>query len=473
MANGPHRMHKGRKLTPMKYLDALFNTASAKKRTLDKDALVRLLNTTPEAVQKFEQQYAYHILDQTPIQKMDRSNTPDMDQPNTLGPIIEGIVCDLVDQTKITTIKDRQIQIKIPETRKEVRITPEQVNTLPEVWRPQLCGNAYVADTNGESWPTVLWMYQKFLETNDIMFYHRFRQGLDLLNLDSILYEILGINPNSMEHWLPQAAQAAWDSETFAIPNTTFIKVPLPILQMSRLQYETLTTSTLNIIDRFAEKVFALDDNKAYFVKTGIFSSKYDVRNAHIPAGPEVHELGEYLVCISNQATQMASPLLTPVQYGAATSRTWAVRDWIPDTQNNPTIYRGLPLRTEYRCFVDFDTKELLAIVPYWEPELMKSRFGKLADEDNLDMLHDYAIYGAHEKTLMNRYWESKDIVADKITTFLNHVENLTGQWSIDIMQDDQFYLIDMATADTSALSHFVPKGRLKKRYIDWRPQLN
>lgn len=456
----------------MKYLDALFNTASAKKRTLDKDALVRLLNTTPEAVQKFEQQYAYHILDQTPIQKMERSDTPDMDQPKGLGPIIEGIVCDLVDQTEITTIKDQQIQIKVPESEKEIRITPKQVDAIPKPWRPQLCGNAYVRDA-GDSWSAVLWMYQKFLETNNIMFYHHFRQGLDLLDLDPILYEILGINPNSMEHWLPQAAQAAWDSETFAIPNTTFINVPLPILQMSRLQYETLTASTLNIIDRFAETVFALDDRNEYFVKTGIFSSKYDVRNAHIPAGPEVHELGQYLVCISNQATQMASPLLTPVQYGAATSRTWAVRDWIPDTQNNPTIYRGLPLRTEYRCFVDFDTKELLAIVPYWEPELMKSRFGKLADEDNLDMLHDYAIYGAHEKTLMNRYWESKDIVADKITTFLNHVENLTGQWSIDIMQDDQFYLIDMATADTSALSHFVPKGRLKKRYIDWRPKLN
>ena len=40
---------------------------------------------------------------------------------------------------------------------------------------------------------------------------------------------------------------------------------------------------------------------------------------------------------------------------------------------------------------------------------------------------------------------------------------NLTGQWSIDIMQNgDDFWLIDMARATESALVECVPKSKLK-----------
>lgn len=54
------------------------------------------------------------------------------------------------------------------------------------------------------------------------------------------------------------------------------------------------------------------------------------------------------------------------------------VRDFIPDTENNPTIYHGLPLHTEYRVFVDFNAtdpfEQVLGISPYWEPKTMKSK---------------------------------------------------------------------------------------------------
>lgn len=43
----------------------------------------------------------------------------------------------------------------------------------------------------------------------------------------------------------------------------------------------------------------------------------------------------------------------------------------------------------------------------------------------------------------------------------------------IDIMQNrDDFWIIDMATADTSALSSCVPAGKLKKSSEDWLPKL-
>jgi hypothetical protein len=45
---------------------------------------------------------------------------------------------------------------------------------------------------------------------------------------------------------------------------------------------------------------------------------------------------------------------------------------------------------------------------------------------------------------------------------------NLTGQWSVDIMQNgDDFWLIDMATADTSALKELIPY-KITERPVNW-----
>ena len=50
----------------------------------------------------------------------------------------------------------------------------------------------------------------------------------------------------------------------------------------------------------------------------------------------------------------------------------------------------------------------------------------------------------------------------------------LTGQWSMDIMQNgNDFYLIDMALAENSALKECVPKSLLKKVEEDWIPRIN
>lgn len=49
----------------------------------------------------------------------------------------------------------------------------------------------------------------------------------------------------------------------------------------------------------------------------------------------------------------------------------------------------------------------------------------------------------------------------------------LHGQWSIDIMQnDDDFYIIDMALAQDSALLFCVPEKRRKRIDENWLPTL-
>ena len=168
----------------------------------------------------------------------------------------------------------------------------------------------------------------------------------------------------------------------------------------------------------------------------------------------------------------MASPLCNPCIYGASTTNEWVVREFISDKENNPCIYKGLPLHTEYRVFVDCDKDQVIGIAPYWEPETMKQRFGHEEDANSPHQIHDYVIYKAHEQTLMSRYYENKDIVQSHIEEILPNLD-LNGQWSIDVMQNgNDFWIIDMALAEYSAFYNYVPEELRNPSEENWIPQL-
>lgn len=215
-------------------------------------------------------------------------------------------------------------------------------------------------------------------------------------------------------------------------------------------------------------KVFELDVNKKYFIKTGTYSSKFDFRNALVQGEKEVRELGEYLLFIHFQALQMASPMSKPVIYGVSTTNEWVVREFIEDVENNPKIYKGIPLRTEYRFFVDFDTKKLLGVSPYWREDVMIRSFKM--DPNVPHKKHYYVIYKTHEETLYKKYNDNVENLSNKVEELIQNM-NLNGQWSLDIMQNgEDFYVIDMASAIDSALSDCVPKGLLNKNPENWIP---
>ena len=164
----------------------------------------------------------------------------------------------------------------------------------------------------------------------------------------------------------------------------------------------------------------------------------------------------------------MCSPLCQPSIYGVSTTNEWVVREFIEDKEGNPTIYKGLPLHTEYRIFVDCDTKELIGYTPYWEPNTMKTRFGSGNDSISVHNKHDYVVYEAHEKTLMDRYNDNILKVCMEIQRLIKHL-NIIGQWSIDIMQNgDDFWIIDMAVAENSAFYNCIPKELRNPMEEDW-----
>ena len=450
-----------------------------KKISLTKDEIAKLLNTNPKALEEFEKAYnsvameSDNFFDINSRQAVEEHKN-NLSQVNISNDLVERIVEELVNKTAIWNFNGTEINTNNLTLNKEISyITNGDLKDIPLEERPMLTGNLMKTDLEpGTTSSALLYNYKQYLDTKNKQFYHMFRQGLDILDLDALTYEILGTNPNAMGYWLPNIIDTVLQNGFFKVPKTTIIKVPLTLLQLTRLEYNSLNAITLKIVDEYCKKVFDLQLDGDYFIKTGTYSSKFDFRNVRVTTPKEVNELGEYLLFIHFQANMMAGPLSRPSIYGVSTTNEWVVRDFIEDKENNGCIYHGLPLHTEYRVFVDFDTNEVLGISPYWKPDVMKKKFDEGFENENADLMHDAIIYRSMEETLMRRYEENKDLIISKVLELLPNA-NLCGQWSIDIMQNgNDFWLIDMALAINSALNECVPTNKLKPIKENWLPKI-
>lgn len=448
----------------------------------------RILKTSPEAYKEFEN--AYKTIDAVAVpgypinakqaaeEKQGIENSTALDISNLMSRIVK----ELESQTSIWRYNDGTVFSfsdsisEIPEP-----VTVEELNMVPRKFRPQLAGNVVCRKEDDHAGLWSVYWYNLAVngksERERKEAYSMFRKGLDILDPDPVSYKMIGMNVNSMGYWLPKMVNAIKEDGFFKIPDTTIIKIPLPLLQLTFLEYSDINRTTLDIVDDYCKKVFSLDETKEYFIKTGVFSSKYDFRNARVSGAKEVRELGEYLLYIHGFSRVVGGP----TSYGAATTNEWVVRDFIPDTENNPTIYHGLPLHTEYRVFVDFNATppfdQVLGISPYWEPKTMKNHFKPLAEDHRKmdpDAYHDYCTYSVAEEKLMKRYEENKEKVLDHVLNIVRCNEQMYGQWSMDIMQNgNDFWFIDMATASESALKECIPKGKLRKMEENWIPEIS
>ena len=448
-----------------------------KNRTMSRDEIASLLKTSPEALSEFEKQYrAVEMTETEPSAPFMAPSVHSVSE--TTEDIIERIVSELLSVTdgiRATDGKAEDLSFRSLSGDHRAPVTMEEILSLPEPDRPQLTGSLMKRDMSEDCAPFLVHFLSDFMKEKDPekrkLCYHMFRQGLDIQDLDPLMYAMLGANPTSMSHWLPALCRANSGRGFFKIPDTTVIRVPLPLLQLSRLGYETLTHTTLEIADRFCRTAFGLKDDGDYFLKTGIFSNKFDFRNCRI-RGKEIRDAGQYLLYISTEAVMMASPMNQPSVYGAATTNEWVVREFISDPDSDLTIYHGLPLRTEYRVFIDTDTDRVIGIAPYWDPETMKHRFGHCSDSSDPDMIHDYITYSANEEKLMKRFCGNADTVRSRVEEILPALD-LKGQWSLDVMQSgEDFYLIDMAPIGVSALRQYVPKELICDTEV-WIPDLS
>ncbi|WP_261008271.1 hypothetical protein [Staphylococcus haemolyticus] len=112
-----------------------------------------------------------------------------------------------------------------------------------------------------------------------------------------------------------------------------------------------------------------------------------------------------------------------------------------------------MPLRTEYRTFVNFDTNEVIGTAPYWHPVLLKNHLKRMSDEQ---MRRDYLTYLSQEEKLNYEYNKYVNKLQKEISKLIENID-LEGQYSIDIMKNgEDFYIIDMALMSDSALTEFI-----------------
>ena len=347
-----------------------------------------------------------HNLVQQNAQKQIEKSDKLVDLTSETEEVVTKIVDELVSQT---VIWDSELGDVLALPTPIQHYGKEVAPNLEKQLGVQLTGYLAKQDVPEPSGKTLLSLYKRYIETGNMHLYHTFHQGLDILDIDEVLYRLLHLDPNAMSNWLLPIKQVVDKTRFFKIPKTRIIKVPLTLLQSTRVyEFQDLNPLSFEIINQYAQKVFDLDLDKDYFIKTGTFSSKFDFRNAKVTKGQEVSELGSYLWFIQHQASQFASPLNNQVVYGVSSNNEWVVREFIEDKEDNPTIYNGLPLHTEYRVFVDFDTEEIIGISPYWEPSVMKEHFLELGSLNVVQKQHDYINYINHEETLMKRYEENK-----------------------------------------------------------------
>ena len=442
----------------------MFDILNILNKPKDIDALAAFLGTNPAALKEFEDKYLGDCLPE-PTRTVNSTSIEITDEK--LNKLCDDIVNNLLSVAKV---QNATFNLSIPD--KKVDINRDDLMALPEELRPMCTDKLMIKDIGVNAYETLFWYYKKYAESGNEECFMQFKQGLSILDLDPVCYETLSCNMNSMGYWFPKIHSMNQDSEAFKIPNTTIMKVPMPVLQLSRLEYSLINPVTKKIINDFVHRAFLLEDDKTYFVKTGTFSNKFDFRNCKV-SGSEVKELGEYLLYDSYCASQMASPLNIPSIVGPALTNEWVVRGFIEDPEDNPTIYKGLPLRTEFRVFVDFDTKKVLSVVNYWDEETMINRFQEMRDTHDM---HDLITFKANLPRLNARFEKYKDTVREKAMTLLesDSQNRLTGQWSMDVMlSGEDFYIIDMALAEESYYYQSVPLEDRRVNKQNWIPKLS
>ena len=444
----------------MNFLTSILNGINKKdKNELTVEKAVKIFKNSKEKFEEFEEFYKKNVLTEIPKNYFEINSRQATDKVSTAGEIDYGLVKRIVDElangTRLIEIKNGKV-IEKTLTCENKPIT--NINELIEVDREkqvQFTKNFSKFDISPEESLKSLIFFAKHN-------YGMFRGGLETLDLSPVLYKILDNNMNQMGYWLPKVAEIS----PFKIPDTKILKVPLSLLQLGRaFEYSELTPTTFKIINEYCKKVFELDLNSTYFIKNGVFSSKFDFRNAKVTTPQEVAELGQYLFYIHQQACQMASLLNNKSIYGAGTTNEWVVREYI-ESPVKETIYMGLPLNTEYRIFIDFDAKAILSDNQYWDKEVMNQRF---KENRNSHDVHDIITYNMASERLEKTYSENIGKVKEMMQELLNNNIEMTGQWSVDIMQvENDFYLIDMALAENSFYYDSVPKELRKPSSEKW-----
>ena len=261
---------------------------------------------------------------------------------------------------------------------------------------------------------------------------------------------------NNFSYWFPKIEHCG-----IRVPKSVVIPVPEDMWKGETFFMENIPEDEARIERFVRENVLpALDRNgfssPMLFIKNGAFSNKFDA--------------GKCCFCLKDAYDLVRS--ISLIQYYSLCNETGGeseivVRERISSiTEIVPEIYSGLPLRPEFRVFYDFDRKEPIFTVDYWEYDYVYPHIFEATDK---------IVFERMKKHLAKSFRLKKDWVTDIVSDAMKNVTGLEGPWSIDCMLDcypvevqqdiiedlhpdyfgggmeTELYLIDMAVAERSA----------------------
>ena len=241
------------------------------------------------------------------------------------------------------------------------------------------------------------------------------------------VYEKSSNNLNELPYWYEKIKKC----KGFKVPDTQIIEIPKKYFIMNDC-YCDMTEDGRIALQKYIES--QLDKRwkgKKLFIKSGVFSNKFVFMFCKVEAN-EHDKIAEKYINIQNGALCLGCPV----------SKYLIIREFIETEYDRESIYFGMKLNTEFRVFYDFDKKEFIDIVNYWDRYYVGEQ---LVGEDKI--LYDKSI-GQEEIDYYELNWK----VTEQCQISLKEIEGLTGKWSVDFMWDGKdFWLIDMALAEQSA----------------------
>ena len=237
------------------------------------------------------------------------------------------------------------------------------------------------------------------------------------------------MNQNYFGYWFPKIKDCG-----IKVPKTLIFEVPR--------EYETHFFSEepdtdFRAVERWINKnvipVLKKSElnGKLLFIKNGLFSNKFDATDCFT----SVRRLADSLMNINYAALCL----------GAGGWEELVIRERIPhNMKKTPCIYGGLPLRSEFRVFYNFDTHKVLYTTNYWQYDYVCNKLYDITDK---------VIFEYMRKKLEAEFEKNEKKVSSLVHLAMKRINELKGNWSIDIMMDENgnFWLIDMAIAEESA----------------------
>lgn len=249
-------------------------------------------------------------------------------------------------------------------------------------------------------------------------------------------------DPNNMSNWLPAIIPTDGEERKLRIPKTIIAQVPDDICHSFFMERpgdkERIIQFTKDHILPKAKDAGIYPD---IFMKNAGFSDKYRF-NLCTP-GPDEVSIAMNLINMNYDALCFDADGITEV----------CIRELIPHNAGaTPCIYHGMPLRPEFRVFYDFDQHRPLYVVNYWDWDYCHDAICR----DYTDKI----VYEAYYPQLLAQYNKHKDEVVKMVAADMEHVSDLKGIWSVDVMlcepqeyrkEYEGFWLIDMALGYRSA----------------------